>query len=167
MVRPDCRQLDLENQKTKVKVKVTIEINRTCYWLPSGKVSSFQCWDFASTWNFNQNVDGQTDGHRQSIDRNCLSNPPNKIDEICLNVFKYKLMLSKVGGIGPRNVFTYYPDRDEFSCLFNQSTTFPPFSKSYLVLTLSHFQMHCDASSACGLSHNVFNLRLIDWLIGV
>ena len=37
-VRTDCRQFDLENQQTKVKV--TIEINRTCYWLPSGKVSS-------------------------------------------------------------------------------------------------------------------------------
>ena len=39
-IRPDCRQFDLENLKTKVKVKVTIEINRTCYWLPSAKVSS-------------------------------------------------------------------------------------------------------------------------------
>ena len=38
-VRPDCRQFDLENRETKVTVKVTIEINRTCYWLPSGKVS--------------------------------------------------------------------------------------------------------------------------------
>ena len=39
-VRPDCRQFDIENRQTKVKVKVTIEIKRTCYWLPSGKVSS-------------------------------------------------------------------------------------------------------------------------------
>ena len=39
-VRADCQQFDLENLQTKVNVKVTIEINRTCQWLPSGKVSS-------------------------------------------------------------------------------------------------------------------------------
>ena len=42
--RSDCRQFDLENRQTKVNVKVTMEINRTCHWLPSGKVCNpFQC----------------------------------------------------------------------------------------------------------------------------
>ena len=60
-VRPDCRQFDLENRQTKVKVKVTIEINITCYRLPSDKVCNpFQCWDFASTWNFNHFASTET-----------------------------------------------------------------------------------------------------------
>ena len=32
-VRPDCPSLTLKIDNTKVKVKVTIEINRNCYWL--------------------------------------------------------------------------------------------------------------------------------------
>ena len=39
-VRPDCCNLTMKIDNAKVKVKATIEINRTCYWLPSSKVSS-------------------------------------------------------------------------------------------------------------------------------
>ena len=31
-LKTDCRQFDVENRQTKVKVKVTIEINRIFYW---------------------------------------------------------------------------------------------------------------------------------------
>ena len=49
-VRLDLRQFDLENRQTKVKVKVTIGINRTCYLQAKFQVCNpFQCRDFAST----------------------------------------------------------------------------------------------------------------------
>ena len=69
-------QFDLEIRHSKVKVKATIEINRNCYWLPSGKVK-FVPLSIAEILLNHETLakmltDGRTDGHHQSIDRKCL-----------------------------------------------------------------------------------------------
>ena len=76
-MRLDCRNLTLKPDNTKVKG--TIGINSTSYWLRLGQVSSLYHFSLLR-FCFNQKLTKLfTDGHPQSIDWYGLRNPAKNL----------------------------------------------------------------------------------------
>ena len=89
------------------------------FWLSFKFVSVFFA-DNLLNQIFKQNIDRQTGGHRQSIDRNCMSNPANDKSRNSVNIiFGLIIMISNVNGVDQNALCLHtdnvVPQEDEIS----------------------------------------------------